>query len=67
MRIILPDAPKEKQKYEAAFKKRRSGRLLWVHGIFSSEKEAHQEITKYVNKFHQGEGFRLYGGPMIQK
>lgn len=48
--------------YEASFKKKESGKLVWFKGIFSSEKEA---IDKFV--FLASQKFpkhKLYGGPL---
>lgn len=50
-----------KHLYEAAFKRRHSGRLWWVRGFFLSENEA---ITKLQERVQVGlKGWNLYGGP----
>lgn len=51
------------QQYEASFKKRHSGRLLWVTCLASDDKEA----TVKVRERHEDNKYKLYGGPLLTK
>lgn len=48
--------------FEASFKKKGSGKLMWVKGVFSSEKEAFEELTALALK--RFPKYNLYGGPL---
>lgn len=49
------------QKYEAAFKRRGSGRLQWAHGHFPNEAIA----THRLQELYSDKKFKLYGGPFL--
>jgi len=51
------------QQYEASFKKRHSGRLLWMTCLASDDKEA----TVKVRERHEDNKYKLYGGPLLTK
>lgn len=53
-----------------AFKKRRSGRLIWIGANYpddTSESKIKQDAYDYIRKHHDNQGYRLYGGPMKEK
>ncbi len=50
--------------YDVGFKKKRSGRLLWVRLDAPDEREATRLAREYMSRRHEGKGYRLYAGPL---
>ena len=58
------------QKYEAAFKKKSSGRLFWISCFAPNETEAMFLLCKRgwsPGHRHKHNGYKLYGGPLLCK
>ena len=57
-------------RYEACFKKRGSGRLVWQTCLANSEQEAMEKLMDQgwsPGHRHKHNGYELYGGPLICK
>jgi len=54
------------KQFYTAFKKRTSGKLLWLTSRNKNEKEAMEEAQIYMGKFHANQGYNLYAGPLEQ-
>lgn len=48
--------------YEAAFKRRKSGKLLWAIGSFENETKAQNGLQSYVQDKYKNQGYNLYAG-----
>jgi len=53
--------------FEAAFKKRKSGRLKWVQAQDETVNGALCKMRAYIQQHYGGQGYRLYGGPLKLK
>lgn len=59
VRIIAPH-----HNYEAAYKKKNSGKLLWVSCKADTEKDAAILMDQHVAAKHNNKGYNRYGGPL---
>lgn len=53
-----------KHNYEAAYKKRRNGKLMWISCTATSQKEANKLMDAYVAKEYNNEGYIRYAGAL---
>lgn len=53
--------------YEAAYKKKKSGKLLWVSCKADSNNEAAKLMDAYIAEQSPNEGWRRYAGPLKTK
>ena len=57
-----------KQKYEAAFKKRHCGTLIWLTCLASNENDATKKLKSMgetPGHRHKHNGYKLYGGSLL--
>lgn len=66
MIVILKPNPGEKI-YEAAYKKRKSGRLLWVQVSDKESKSADKRMDAFVQEQYPNKGYRRYAGALEKK